>query len=105
MDMTVTVRRRATPLVVSVLLAQRRLASVDSSAMTTQPSAREQASALSTSSRGPVELTDGLAVIRPASSLVLSIRTRRNRALGQPWLTAATCPGWPLPQLNAPPSR
>lgn len=23
---------------------------------------------------------------------------------GQPWLTAATCPGWALPQLAAPPS-
>ena len=28
----------------------------------------------------------------------------RNRAAGQPWLTGATWPGWPLPQLNAPPS-
>ena len=30
--------------------------------------------------------------------------TPRNSAVGQPWLTAATCPGWALPQLNAPPS-
>ncbi len=28
----------------------------------------------------------------------------RKSAVGQPWLTAATCPGWALPQLKAPPS-
>ena len=26
-------------------------------------------------------------------------------AVGQPWLTGATCPGWPFPQLNAPPEH
>jgi len=26
----------------------------------------------------------------------------RNRADGVPWLTAATCPGWALPQFIAP---
>ena len=39
----------------------------------------------------------------PASSVVLRMRTSRNSAVGQPWLTAATCPGWALPQLKAPP--
>ena len=28
----------------------------------------------------------------------------RISTAGQPWLTGATWPGWPLPQLNAPPS-
>ena len=28
----------------------------------------------------------------------------RNSAVGAPWLTAATCPGWALPQFIAPPS-
>ena len=39
------------------------------------------------------------------SERVLSTLTPRNSADGQPWLTAATCPGCALPQLNAPPSR
>src|SRR6266487_4466589 len=51
---------------------------------------------------------DGFLRGRPAhdfpSSAVLSIRTPRSRTAGQPWLTGATWPGWPLPQLNAPPS-
>ena len=38
------------------------------------------------------------------SSTVLRIRIPRSSAAGQPWLTGATWPGWPLPQLNAPPS-
>ena len=42
---------------------------------------------------------------RPDSSRVLSTFTPRNSAEGHPWLTAATWPGWALPQLNAPPSR
>ena len=42
---------------------------------------------------------------RLSSSAVLSTLTPRNSADGQPWLTAATCPGCALPQLNAPPSR
>ena len=41
----------------------------------------------------------------PASVIVFNTRTPRNSADGQPWLTAATCPGCALPQLNAPPSR
>ena len=36
------------------------------------------------------------------SSAVFSTLTPRNRADGQPWLTAATCPGWALPQFIAP---
>src|SRR4029079_9623985 len=38
----------------------------------------------------------------PPSSDVFSTLTPRNSADGQPWLTAATCPGWALPQLKAP---
>ena len=64
-----------------------------------QSSAVEVARACSTSAWG------GVVVISvPASSVVLRIRTPRNSEVGQPWLTAATCPGWALPQLNAPPS-
>ena len=42
---------------------------------------------------------------RPDSARVLSTRTPLTSTEGQPWLTGATWPGWPLPQLNAPPSR
>ncbi len=48
--MTVSVRPRITPLVVRVFAAQRRLASLDSSASTTQPSVVESSSARSTTS-------------------------------------------------------
>ena len=41
---------------------------------------------------------------RPDSSRVFSTRTPRTNADGQPCETGATCPGWPLPQLKAPPS-
>ena len=104
--MTVSLRPRITPLVVRVFAAQRRLASLDSSATTTQPSAEESSRARSTTSCAitlVVVLLD-LVAHRPASAWVLRIRTPRNSVEGQPWLTAATCPGWPLPQLNAPPS-
>ncbi len=49
---TVSRRPRVTPLVVRALAAQRRLAVDSSSAITTQPSARERPSASSTSSWG-----------------------------------------------------
>ncbi len=52
--MTVSWRDRVTPLVVSVLPAQRRLALLDSPAMTTQPFVRDRASARSTVSCGVV---------------------------------------------------
>ncbi len=48
------------------------------------------------------DVRGGLAHARP-SSVVFRIRTFRKVADGQPWLTAATWPGWPLPQLKAPP--
>ena len=51
---------------------------------------------------------DGFLWGKPAhdapSSAVLSMRTPRSSTAGQPWLTGATWPGWPFPQLNAPPS-
>ncbi|HEX2313717.1 MAG TPA: hypothetical protein VHJ17_08295 [Thermomonospora sp.] len=49
---TVSCRDRVTPLVVSVLPAHRRFAVLDSSAITTQSSARDSSSALSTLSCG-----------------------------------------------------
>ena len=42
---------------------------------------------------------------RPPSWRALRMLTWRTSTLGHPWLTGATCPGWPLPQLKAPPSR
>ena len=106
---TVSCRERETPLVVSVLPAQRRFAVELSSAITMQSSERAAASARSTVSCGPVAC--GVAVRHcvlrghAPSSAVLSTRTPRISAVGQPWLTGATCPGWPFPQLNAPSSR
>ena len=44
------------------------------------------------------------AVHAAPSAVVLRTLTPRNRADGQPCETAATWPGWALPQLNAPPS-
>ena len=49
------------------------------------------------------ELLGGAARHRPASWTVLRMVTFSNSAVGQPWLTGATWPGWALPQLNAPP--
>ena len=112
-DTTVTSLRRITPLVVRVLLAQRRLALVEASRTTRQSSAVEAARASSTRCCGT---HCGLAVLRGVviasspgpqwadSSLVLRIRTSRNSAAGHPWETGATWPGWALPQLTAPPS-
>ena len=91
--MTVSWRDRDTPLVVSEFAAQRRFAAEVSSAITTQSSHRAAASARSTvwlRSHAP-------------SCAVLRIRIPRNTAAGQPWLTGATCIGWPLPQVKAPP--
>ena len=98
---TVTETSVITPLVVRVLLAHRRLALVASRTIAMQSSAVEVASACSTSCWGVVR---SVVISVPASSMVLRMLTPRNSALGQPWLTAATWPGWALPQLNAPPS-
>ncbi len=62
---------------------------------------------------GPLDHVLGRAAARPArgrahrpdSSRALRTRTPRTSTEGQPWLTGATWPGWPLPQLKAPPSR
>ena len=97
-ETTTTCRERIAPLVVRLLLAQRRLASELSTTKVTWPSAVEAASARSTISCG------GELGHRPASCTVLRMLTFSNRADGQPWLTGATWPGWALPQLNAPPS-
>ncbi len=40
---------------------------------------------------------------RPPSVRVFRMFTPRNSAAGQPCETAATWPGWPLPQVNTPP--
>ncbi len=41
---------------------------------------------------------------RPDSARAFRMRTPLTSTDGQPWDTGATWPGWPLPQLNAPPS-
>ena len=104
----ITVRElvAATPLVVSVFPAQRRFAVDDSSAITiVSLPGRAAASACSTVSCGVLagDLASFALTYFP-SSTVLSTRTCRNSAAGAPWLTGATWPGWPLPQLKAPPS-
>ena len=96
-EITVTERERICPLVVRLLPAQRRLVSVCSAAMTMQPSAVDAASAA-------LDQLLRLGHHRPPSATVFSTLTPRNSAAGQPCETAATWPGWPLPQLNAPPS-
>ena len=47
----------------------------------------------------------GVVAHRPPSVRALSTFTFRTSADGAPWLTGATWPGWPFPQLNAPQSR
>jgi len=55
--------------------------------------------------RGRLKRTlDALLRCHRPSSRVLSTLTPRKRADGEPWLTAATCPGWAFPQFIAPPS-
>ena len=47
---------------------------------------------------------EGIAVAsNHAESVALRMTTFSNAADGHPWDTAATCPGWALPQLSAPP--
>ena len=114
---TATRRSRRTPLVVVVLLAKRTSAWLTSSTMTTHPSARLAAKARSTTSWGERQVArQGTSDV--SSGAVAGDRAHRDdsaRALrhvdaagtgaeGQPWLTGATWPGWPLPQLKAPPS-
>ncbi len=94
------------PFVVSVLHAHRRFA-VDSSCTITEVPAWSSAAG-----RDLERLLDQVGAGRaaggghwPASWTVLRMLTPRNSATGQPWLTAATWPGWALPQFIAPPSR
>ena len=96
---TVTSTLCITPLVVRVLLAQRRLAPVVSWTIATHCSEREESRACSTSCCGRAGCRHA-----PPSSVVFSTRMPRNSAAGQPWLTGADCPGWALPQFIAPPS-
>ena len=78
--MTVSLRPRITPLVVRVFAAQRRLASLDSSATTTQPSRRgELERPLDDVLRGHA---GGRGAHRPASAWVLRIRTPRKSVDG-----------------------
>ena len=93
----ITVTRVAVlcPFVVMVELAQRSTASLLSRTSTTQP-CRCAAACKRT--------LDALLRCHRPSSRVLSTLTPRKRADGQPWLTAATCPGWAFPQFIAPPS-
>ena len=90
-----------------VLLAQRRLASLTASPMTTHASASTEVKRPLHQLLGPGPCGGAVvdaAAHRPDSSAAFSTRTCRNRAAGEPWLTGATWPGCPLPQLKAPPS-
>ena len=100
-EITVTCRAVDTPLVVIELFAHRSDVAMRSLTSTIVSSARPEPR------RGVQRDVDDLlrADHRPASMRVLSTLTPRNSADGQPWLTAATWPGWALPQLNAPPRR
>ena len=100
-EITVVLRLTETPLVVIELPAQRNVASTRSVTSTMVSSARPGLRRLVQNEVDDVLRGDH----RPPSVRVLSTLTPRNNADGQPWLTAATCPGWALPQLNAPPSR
>ncbi|GAA3108868.1 hypothetical protein GCM10020254_63540 [Streptomyces goshikiensis] len=66
--MTVRVRPRVTPFVVSALPAQRRFAVDSSSAMTTQPSAVDSSRARSTISCGLVRPFESVLIGRPPAS-------------------------------------
>ena len=99
-ETTTTSVETITPLVVSVLLAQRRLALLR---------CPDDHDAVVGGGRGERVLDQVLGGHGgrhqlPASSFVLRMRTPRKSAVGQPWLTAATWPGCALPQLKAPPS-
>ena len=87
--MTVTSTACITPLVVRVLLAQRRLA-LRAVARRSRCSRRRSrsASACSTSCCGV-----SCGHQWPASSVVLRMRTSRNSAVGQPWLTGGDLAG------------
>ena len=98
-ETTTTCRERIAPLVVRLLPAQRRLAS----------RALDDVGDLAVGGGGGQRLLDQLlrrraGAHRPPSWTVLRMFTSSNSAVGQPWLTGATWPGWALPQLNAPPS-
>ena len=96
---TVSCRDRATPFVVSVLPGP---------AQVGRGRLVRQHDGLVAAGRGECPLDRLLRLRRHGqapSSVVFSTRTPRISTAGQPWLTGATCPGWPLPQLNAPPSR
>ncbi len=113
MTTTLTSRARCTPFVVVVLRAKRTSAWLPSCTRTTQPSAPPLDAAArpaSTTSWAGITGRPGWAAQagrraqRPDSARALSTLTPRTRTEGQPCETGATCPGCPLPQLNAPPS-
>src|SRR4051794_12729809 len=89
-----------TPLVVKVLLAQRRFALVESCTIATQWSDLEVRSACSTSSCGVVTVMGVRPPAQlPVSAVVFRTFTSRDRAAGQPCDTDATRPGCALPQV------
>ena len=103
MLITVTLLERRTPFVVVVLFANRSSASLGPRRARAQPMPLDAASARLDDLVGGARPAS--VAHRPDSARVLSTLTLRTSADGQPWLTGATWPGWPLPQLNAPPSR
>ena len=100
---TVTSTACITPLVVSVLLAQRRLALVESSTITMQCSEVELSRACSTSRCGRCLRQSPRHQAVPSSVVFRTLMPRKS-AEGQPWLTEATWPGCAFPQFIAPPS-
>ena len=96
--------RAASPLVVTVLFAKRSSASLISSTITMQPSRPGGVENL-LDDRCAAHETARAGAHRPDSARAFSTLMPRNSADGQPWLTGATWPGWPLPQLKAPPRR
>jgi hypothetical protein len=94
-ETTVTKRERLDPFVVRVLLAQR--------GVNGRPPLFDYDDAAVRTGQGKRPLHDLLGrPQRPDSLALLSTPTPRNKAEGQPWLTGATWPGWPLPQFGAP---
>ena len=84
------------PLVVIVEFAQRSTASLVS---------RDEHGAPAPPGHGQRPLDDLLRRSDRLPPLVLSTFTPRNSADGQPWPTAAICPGWAFPQFIAPCER
>ena len=104
------------PVVVSWLAAQRRLVASLRRTTTTTSSAPWRAPAASAASTSRSTRAPSARSCGPSGTVVVALRvahappscsvlrtfTCETTTAGQPWLTGAACPGWPLPQLSAP---